>query len=171
MPRKVLAMGIHQQVRIHRDHHSSAGGRSYARLLGRSAGTPGARPVPRTVTSFSLNGRRFFFLSSNAFRKPSSTSARTVVFSRAATFFASSSRASAISMVVFIWVTILRLMAPRNRPAEGTLTSATAFADPLEALFRVPEDARDVPAVGEEHQGEQRGRQHRVLALARGDER
>src|SRR5688572_25979645 len=67
---------------------------------------PGCVPVPRTEPSLSLKPVRREARSASVLRRPSSTRARRVRPSWAATRLASSRSASAISMVVFIWVTI-----------------------------------------------------------------
>lgn len=97
----------------------------------------GRTPSPRKLAGRNRKGspspRRAI-----AMRRPSSTRLRTVVPSRAATVLASASKESAISMVVFILLTISQPV-PRRRPISGRwlfLRRLAPFA--LPAALRTP---------------------------------
>src|SRR5262245_29038198 len=101
VPRGILAMGVHEEIRIKGDHPPRP---SYATSRMRSHGTPATlawRPVPLKVA---LRSRKApaCLRSATMRRNPSSTRARNVVPSWDASFRTSSNRVCGISTVVFI---------------------------------------------------------------------
>jgi hypothetical protein len=101
MPRRVLPMGVNEQVGVESDHPPRP---SYAisRVFSQEApDTPGCSPLPLNVA---LRSRKAFALLRwlRTCRRPCSTMARTVVPSRAAMLRASCNSAFGISTVVFI---------------------------------------------------------------------